>query len=166
MKFKKIFGFLLTAFFLYYSAEAAELTKIIPVPDFVGIEKWINTEPLSKADLKGKVVLVDFWTYTCINCIRTVPHLIDWHNKYKDQGLVIVGIESPEFSFEGEIQNVQRAVSKLKIPYPVAVDSHMKTWDAFGNNVWPAHFLVDMHGTIRGVFLGEGDYERQEKMIQ
>ena len=169
MNFKFFSRFFFLVLLFSFSAQmvtAEELTKIIPMPDFVGIEKWINTEPLSKADLKGKVVLVDFWTYTCINCIRTVPHLIDWYNKYKDQGLVIVGVESPEFSFEGEIQNVQKAIAKLKIPYPVAVDSHMKTWDAFGNNVWPAHFLVDVKGIIRGIFLGEGDYEPQEKMIQ
>ena len=170
--YKKSVGFLLAIFFLSFlsflscSAQTAELTKVIPMPDFVGIEKWINTEPLSKTNLKGKVVLVDFWTYTCINCLRTVPHLVDWHNKYKDQGLVIVGIESPEFSFEGEIQNVEKAIDKLKIPYPVGVDSQMKTWDAFGNNVWPAHYLVDSKGTIRRVFLGEGDYEIQEKLIQ
>ena len=144
-----------------------ETQKVLPdMPEFQGITQWFNTSPLTKADLKGKVVLVDFWTYTCINCIRTLPHLKEWYRKYKDKGLVIVGIHSAEFEFEKDPANIKMAIEKYKIPYPVANDSKMLTWTAYNNNAWPAHYFIDVNGKIKNVHLGEGNYAESEKWIQ
>ncbi len=131
-----------------------------------GISEWINSNPLSEADLKGKVVLVDFWTYSCINCIRTLPHLNEWHKKYKDNGLIILGVHSPEFDFEKKKENVEAAVKKYNIEYPVALDSEHATWNAFNNQYWPAHYLVDAKGNVRHHSFGEGHYAETESAIQ
>lgn len=136
-------------------------------PEFTGITKWLNTEKaLTMQDLKGKVVLVDFWTYTCINCIRTLPHVTGWYNKYKDDGFVVVGVHTPEFAFEKETKNVEQAIAQYNIKYPVAQDNDFATWNAYSNQYWPAHYLIDKNGVIRRVHFGEGEYEETEKAIQ
>ncbi len=134
--------------------------------DFVGIDRWINSEPLTMAQLKGKVVLVDFWTYTCINCIRTLPYLKEWDRKYRDQGLVIIGVHTPEFEFEKKYDNVLKAVQEQGIMYPVAQDNKYATWNAFQNHYWPHEFLIDIYGKIREDHVGEGGYEETEQTIQ
>jgi cytochrome c biogenesis protein CcdA/thiol-disulfide isomerase/thioredoxin len=136
-------------------------------PDFVGISQWFNTEePLTIAKLKGKVVLVDFWTYTCINCIRTLPHVTSWYNKYKDQGFVVVGIHTPEFEFEKDTNNVKDAINRFAINYPVGQDNDYSTWKNYNNQFWPAEYLIDGKGTIRRTHFGEGEYEETERAIQ
>jgi len=140
-----------------------------PAPELQGIASYINTEngePIKLADLKGKVVLFDFWTYTCINCIRTIPYLNEWYDKYIDQGFVILGVHSPEFEFEKNVQNVQDAVKEFGIKYPVVLDSDHKTWNAYNNNYWPRHYLIDSQGYIRDDHIGEGGYNETEKTIQ
>jgi thiol-disulfide isomerase/thioredoxin len=143
--------------------EEAEYTS---APDFAGIEKWINSEPLKIGQLREKVVLVDFWTYTCINCIRTLPYLKDWDKKYRDKGLVIVGVHTPEFEFEKKYENVLKAVNDYKLKYPVAQDNNYATWSVYQNRYWPHKFLIDIDGYIRYDHIGEGAYEETEKMIQ
>lgn len=138
----------------------------IRAPGFLGIKAWINSAPLAMDGLKGKVVLVDFWTYTCINCTRSVPHLNEWHGKYSKKGLVIVGVHSPEFKFEKNVKNVEKAVKEQGILYPVAVDSDRKTWDAFTNQYWPAKYLIDKEGYVQYVHFGEGSYAQTERKIQ
>ena len=135
-------------------------------PDFRGIHRWINTEPLSVEELRGKVVLVDFWTYTCINCIRTLPYLKDWHDKYADSGLVIVGVHSPEFEFEKLTENVTVQAAKLGVDYPIAQDNDFETWRAYKNNYWPAKYLVDKEGVVRYNHFGEGAYLETEETIR
>lgn len=135
-------------------------------PEFQGIRAWINTKPLTMRALKGKVVLVDFWTYTCINCIRTLPYLKKWHEKYAKKGLVIIGVHSPEFDFEKDVDNVSAAVKAAGIEYPVAVDSDMGTWNAYSNRYWPAKYLIDKQGYVAYIHFGEGGYEQTEKAIQ
>ena len=141
-------------------------SKYPKAPDFVGIERWINSEPLTMEQLKGKVVLVDIWTYTCINCIRTLPYLKEWYKKYEDKGFVIVGVHSPEFEFEKKYENVLNAVNEYQLKYPVALDNNHATWDAYQNRYWPHKFLVDIDGYIRFDHIGEGGYEDTEKIIQ
>ena len=136
-------------------------------PSLVGISGYINTAPDQLQNLiKNKVVLYDFWTYSCINCLRTLPYLEEWNAKYADKGLVIVGIHSPEFEFEKNIDNVKMAVQKYNIPYPVVLDSDHSTWNAFGNRYWPAEYITDYLGHIRHVHFGEGDYDQTEQTIQ
>lgn len=137
-----------------------------PAPDFIGATGWLNSEPLTVASLKGKVVLVDFWTYTCINCIRTFPFLRGLYEKYKDQGLVIVGIHSPEFEFEKKAENVQAAMKDYGLTYPVVQDNNFAIWKAYKNQYWPAGYFIDRNGHIRRVHIGEGGYEESEKFIQ
>lgn len=138
-----------------------------PVPELQGIEGEINTENLKLGDLIGeKVILVDFWTYSCINCQRTLPYLTAWHEKYKDRGLVIVGVHSPEFEFEKKYENVKRAVEKWNIEYPVVLDNEHATWSAFKNRYWPAKYLVDSDGYIVWSHFGEGAYDEAEMRIQ
>lgn len=127
---------------------------------------WINSEPLSRGDLHGKVVLVDFWTYTCVNWMRTLPYLRAWQEKYRDRGLVIVGVHSPEFIFEGNIDNVRPAVQALGVNYPVAVDSRHSVWNAWRNQYWPAVYLIGRDGRVKLRHFGEGDYDRIEATIQ
>lgn len=136
-------------------------------PEFTGITQWLNTEkPLTLKELKGKVILVDFWTYTCINCIRTLPYVTAWYDKYKDDGFVVVGMHTPEFAFEKDTKNVEQAIDQYKITYPVAQDNDFATWNAYSNQYWPAHYLIDKNGIVRRVHFGEGEYEETEKAIQ
>jgi thiol-disulfide isomerase/thioredoxin len=137
-----------------------------PAPELTGLDSWINSDPQTIQNLKGKVVLVDFWTYSCINCIVTQPYLNAWHDEYQDDGLVILGIHAPEFSFEKKRENVEKAVIDAKIEYPVALDNDFETWNAFENRFWPAKYLIDKDGNIRYYHAGEGDYEETEKAIQ
>jgi thiol-disulfide isomerase/thioredoxin len=133
---------------------------------FTGAVAWLNSKPFGADELRGKVVLVDFWTYSCINWQRTLPYVRTWAEKYQEQGLVVVGVHTPEFSFEKDLGNVHEATTQLRVNYPVAVDNHYVIWNAFGNNAWPALYLVDAHGRIRYRRLGEGGYEQTEKLIQ
>lgn len=143
------------------------LNTNIPAPEFTGITKWLNTpKPLSMKDLKGKVVLIDFWTYTCINCIRTLPHVTSWYDKYKDQGFVVVGVHTPEFQFEHDTNNVLNAIKMYNIHYPVAQDNDYATWNAYNNEYWPAEYLIDANGFIRRTHFGEGEYDKMEQAIQ
>ena len=135
-------------------------------PEFTGITSYINTNATKLSDLKGKVVLVDFWTYSCINCIRTLPYLVDWNHKYSDKGLVIVGVHSPEFEFEKNIDNVKQAVTRFGIEYPVLLDNDHGTWNAFQNSYWPRKYLVDSDGYIRYDHIGEGGYVETENAIK
>jgi cytochrome c biogenesis protein CcdA/thiol-disulfide isomerase/thioredoxin len=137
-----------------------------PAPAFVGLSNWINSSPLTLAQLKGKVVLVDFWTYSCINCIRSIPYVEKWYQTYHDKGLVVVGVSTPEFAFEHNPANVEAAVKRDDISYPVALDNNDETWNAFDNDSWPADYLIDKNGNIRYVSLGEGNYGTTEKAIQ
>lgn len=143
-----------------------ELQDYGPAPDFAGISAWLNSEPLALADLKGKVVLVDFWTYSCINCVRTFPHISGWYEKYKDQGLVVVGVHTPEFPFEKDTANVQTALKRFNIAYPVAQDNDYATWGAYKNQYWPAHYLINKEGRIVYTHFGEGEYDVTENMIR
>ena len=137
-----------------------------PAPEFTGIDKWLNGSPQTIAGLKGKVVLVDFWTYSCINCIRTLPYVTKWYDTYKDNGLVVIGVHTPEFSFEKEPGNVQAAIARNNIHYPVAQDNEYKTWGAFHNNSWPAEYLIDQNGNIVAEDFGEGNYDVMENNIR
>jgi thiol-disulfide isomerase/thioredoxin len=136
-------------------------------PEFTGVTGFVNTPSLIKlADLRGKVVLVHFWTYTCSNCIHTIPFLNDWYQKYSKKGLVIVGVQTPEFNDEKNIDNVKRAVNSFQIKYPVILDNNYANWNAYGNNYWPRDYLVDNQGYIRYSHIGEGDYDQTEQIIQ
>jgi thiol-disulfide isomerase/thioredoxin len=137
-----------------------------PAQNFQGIAAWINSPALSISQLHGRVVLVDFWTYSCINCIRTIPYLNAWYNEYGNNGLVIVGVHTPEFNFEKNYSNVLTAVHNFGIKYPVALDSNYGTWNAYGNQYWPADYVIDANGTIRYKQLGEGDYNGTEAVIR
>jgi len=138
-----------------------------PAPDFTGITHWLNTnKPISIKDLRGKVILVDFWTYTCINCIRTLPFITGWYQKYKDDGFVVIGVHTPEFQFEHDTGNVQNAIKMFNIQYPVAQDNNYTTWNAYSNEYWPAEYLIDADGNIRRADFGEGEYDKMEKAIQ
>ncbi|MBX4930814.1 cytochrome c biogenesis protein DipZ [Rhizobium bangladeshense] len=135
-------------------------------PSFDGAVDWLNSKPLTSEQLRGKVVLVDFWTYSCINCIRTIPYVRAWAEKYADQGLVVIGVHAPEFAFEKKIDNVKKAVGDFQIRYPVAIDNDYKIWRAFENSYWPAAYLIDANDQIRYHHFGEGNYSRTEKAIQ
>lgn len=139
----------------------------VPAPDFVGITKWLNPEKkISINDLKGKVVLVDFWTYTCINCLRTLPYVTSWYDKYRDLGFVVVGIHTPEFEFEKNTNNVENAIKQFNIHYPVGQDNDYATWSNYNNQYWPAEYLIDAQGNVRRIHFGEGEYDQMEKAIQ
>ena len=137
-----------------------------PAPEFTGINNWLNSPPLSMQQLRGKVVLVDFWTYTCITCIRTLPYVKSWHEKYKDKGLVVVGVHTPEYPFERSTSNVQSAIKRLGIPYPVAQDNRYATWQAYSNQYWPAVYLIDKQGQVVYTHFGEGAYQETEAKIR
>ncbi len=136
------------------------------MPDLGGAAAWLNSPPLNRKSLRGKVVLIDFWTYSCINCLRTLPFVEGWAEKYKNAGLVVIGVHTPEFAFEKDEKNVEKAVRDLKITYPVAIDSNYAIWQAFNNEYWPAHYLVDGKGRIRSHHFGEGEYGESERVIQ
>ncbi|MFT3666759.1 cytochrome c biogenesis protein DipZ [Piscinibacter sp.] len=135
-------------------------------PALDGATQWLNSPPLSHAELRGKVVLIDFWTYSCINCLRALPYVKAWHERYRDQGLVVIGVHTPEFAFERDAANVTRAMKELGIAYPVAIDNGYTIWRAFGNRYWPAHYLIDAGGRLRHHHFGEGEYAETERMIQ
>jgi thiol-disulfide isomerase/thioredoxin len=135
-------------------------------PSLGGATAWLNSPPLTTEGLSGKVVLVDIWTYTCINWLRTLPYVRAWAAKYRDQGLVVIGVHSPEFPFEKDLENVRRSAKEMRVDYPIAVDSDHAIWRAFNNQYWPALYLVDAKGRIRFHQLGEGEYERTERVIQ
>ena len=135
-------------------------------PSLNGATQWLNSSPLNNEMLRGKVVLVDFWTYSCINCLRTLPYLKAWDEKYRSQGLVIIGVHAPEFAFEKEVPNVEKAVRELGIKYPVAIDNQYTIWNAYKNRYWPAHYLIDAQGRVRHQHFGEGKYRETEEMIQ
>src|SRR5271155_2569519 len=137
-----------------------------PMPDLSGAVAWLNSPPLTSKSLKGEVVLIDFWTYSCINCLRALPYVEGWAAKYKDAGLVVIGVHTPEFAFEKERSKVEQAVRDLKITYPVAIDSNYRIWQAFHNEYWPAHYFIDGKGRIRHHHLGEGEYDESERVIQ
>jgi thiol-disulfide isomerase/thioredoxin len=147
-------------------ADEQQLDDFGIAPEFRAIEEWINSEPLTMVALRGKVVVLDFWTYSCINCLRTLPHLTAWDDAYRDDGLVIVGVHTPEFAFEREPDNVRRAVRDHGIDYPVALDPDFGTWEAWQNRYWPAKYFVDRRGHIRYAHFGEGDYEESERVIR
>jgi cytochrome c biogenesis protein CcdA/thiol-disulfide isomerase/thioredoxin len=135
-------------------------------PDFTGVTRWLNSKPLSMAGLRGKVVLIDFWTYSCINCLRTLPYVRAWDQRYRDKGLVVVGVHTPEFGFEKDTANVRDAITRNHLQYPVAQDNDYGTWDAWGNQFWPAKYLVDATGQVRYTHFGEGDYGTTEAAIR
>ena len=137
-----------------------------PMPDLGGAVAWLNSPPLNRKELHGKVVVIDFWTYSCINCLRALPYVEAWNAKYRDAGLVVIGVHTPEFAFEKERNNVEKAVRDLKITYPVAIDSNYQIWQAFKNDFWPAHYFIDGKGRIRHHHRGEGQYDESERVIQ
>ena len=136
------------------------------LPGFDGATGWLNSAPLATEDLRGKVVLVDFWTYTCINWLRTLGYIRAWADKYAGQGLVVVGVHTPEFPFERDLDNVRQAVKDMAVEYPVALDSDYAIWRAFGNRYWPAVYIADAEGRIRHHQFGEGGYEECERVVQ
>jgi thiol-disulfide isomerase/thioredoxin len=136
------------------------------LPSLDGAVAWLNSPPLTRDQLKGKVVLIDFWTYSCINCLRTIPYVVAWAEKYRAEGLVVIGVHTPEFAFEKDTGNVSKALRELKITYPVAIDNKYAIWNAFNNQYWPAHYFVDARGNIRYHHFGEGNYAESEQVIQ
>ena len=136
------------------------------MPSLAGAEEWLNSPPLSFEALKGKVVLVDFWTYSCINCLRSIPYVRAWAEKYRDHGLVVIGVHAPEFAFERNVANVKNALASFKIGYPVATDNEYKIWRSFENKYWPAHYFIDGDGKVRHHHFGEGKYDESERIIQ
>ncbi len=149
---------------------AAKPTGTLPaegeIPSLSGATAWINSPALTSEELHGKVVLVDFWTYSCINCLRALPYVKEWYGKYRDHGLIVVGVHAPEFAFEKNLDNVRRAVSDLGIAYPVALDNNYTIWQGFNNQYWPAHYFIDASGQIRAHHFGEGNYEESERIIR
>src|SRR5258705_12343950 len=136
------------------------------LPSLGSATEWLNSPPLTAASLRGKVVLVDFWTYTCINWLRSLPYVRAWAEKYKNQGLVVIGVHAPEFAFEKNIDNVRRAAKDMRIDYPIAIDNNYAIWRALKNEYWPALYFVDAQGRIRHHHFGEGEYEQSEMVIQ
>lgn len=147
-------------------ADLADLPIEGTMPPLTGATTWLNSPPLTTQQLRGKVVVVDFWTYSCINCLRSIPYVKAWAEKYRDQGLVVIGVHTPEFAFEKSQANVRRNVERLGVTYPVAMDNDYAIWRAFRNNYWPAHYFIDAQGRIRHHHFGEGDYEGSERVIQ
>jgi thiol-disulfide isomerase/thioredoxin len=150
----------------FIAAGASVNASAAPAPEFAGIDNWINSAPLSMQQLRGKVVLVDFWTYDCINCQHVLPYVKSWHQKYKDQGLVVVGVHTPEYGFERNLNNLKTAVQRNGITFPVAQDNRYATWSAYSNQFWPAFYLVDKKGDVVYSHFGEGDYAQTEATIR
>ena len=148
------------------TGEAVELPVEGQAPSLDGAVEWLNSKPLTTEELKGKVVLVDFWTYSCINCLRAIPYVRAWAEKYRDHGLVVIGVHAPEFAFERNVDNVKKAIATLGITYPVAIDNDYRIWRAFENEYWPAHYFIDAKGQIRHHHFGEGEYDKSERVIQ
>ncbi|HEY9647197.1 MAG TPA: thioredoxin family protein [Chroococcidiopsis sp.] len=136
------------------------------LPDFQGISQWLNSDPLTVAELKGSVVLIQFWTFACINCKRTLPYITQWHQQYADQGLRVIGIHTPEFAFERQVNNIKAALTEHGITYPVPLDNDFATWKAYKNRYWPHLFLSDRDGIIRYDYIGEGAYSETESVIR
>jgi thiol-disulfide isomerase/thioredoxin len=149
-----------------FTPASSGLPELGEAPEFEGVTRWLNSPPLTLQGLRGKVVLIDFWTYTCINCLRTLPYLRAWDDRYRDRGLTIVGVHTPEFGFEQDPGNVRDAIARNRIGYAVAQDNDYGTWDAWGNRYWPAKYLIDADGQVRYVHFGEGDYEETEDAIR
>jgi thiol-disulfide isomerase/thioredoxin len=135
-------------------------------PNFVGIDNWFNSTPLNITDLRGKVVLIDFWTYGCYNCINTLPHVTRLYDTYKDKGFIVIGVHTPEFPFEKSIGNLQAALERYGIRYPVAQDNEYATWNAYRNQYWPAQYILDQRGKIVFEHAGEGQYEEMERVVR
>jgi thiol-disulfide isomerase/thioredoxin len=148
------------------SAAATRLHEEGEFPSLGGATGWLNSQPLTVAGLRGKIVLIDFWTYTCVNWRRTLPYVRAWAEKYKDHGLVVISVHTPEFSFEHNVDNVRWAVKNMKIDYPIAIDSNFAIWRAFENEYWPAHYFIDAKGHIRHHQFGEGEYQQSEAVLQ
>ena len=144
----------------------SELEDYGPAPEFSGLNGWLNSEPLTLAKLRGRVVLIDFWTYSCINCLRTLPYIKEWDKRYRDLGLTIVGVHAPEFAFERKESNVRANAKRLGLRYPIALDNEYGTWTAWSNQYWPAKYLIDRTGHVRFYHFGEGDYEKTEDVIR
>ena len=142
------------------------LSSPYAAPEISGIERWVNSAPLTLNKLKGKVVLVSFWTFSCINCIRTLPHLSNWYQLYRDRGFVLIGVHTPEFDFEKKYHNVKDAVLKYKILYPIALDNNFTTWKNFRNHYWPALYLINQDGVVVYTHFGEGSYDVTESNIR
>jgi cytochrome c biogenesis protein CcdA/thiol-disulfide isomerase/thioredoxin len=149
-----------------FAATGDGLPELGAAPDFAGVTHWLNSKPLTLASLRGRVVLIDFWTYTCINCLRTLPYLRAWDERYRDRGLTIVGVHTPEFDFEKDTGNVEAAIARNHLRYAVAQDNDYGTWDAWGNQYWPAKYLIDANGQVRYAHFGEGDYDKTEAAIR
>jgi thiol-disulfide isomerase/thioredoxin len=135
-------------------------------PDLTGISDWINSEPLTLADLRGKVVLVHFWTFGCVNCRNVQPYVKRWYERYGPDDFVVVGVHTPELAFERDLGNLREAIERAGVTFPVAVDPEFRTWNAYGNRYWPAFYFVDREGRVRHATFGEGDYERSETVIR
>ena len=144
----------------------AELKNFGQAPEFSGIANWLNSDAVTMQNLRGKVVLIDFWTYSCINCIRTLPYVTKWYDTYKDEGFVVIGVHTPEFEFEKVTENVQTAIKRYGINYPVAQDNSFSTWNAYKNRFWPAEYLIDKNGQIVYRHFGEGNYDITENTIR
>jgi thiol-disulfide isomerase/thioredoxin len=136
------------------------------LPEFQGIFQWLNSNPLTIQDLKGNVVLIQFWTFSCINCQRTLPYVTKWHDRYASKGLKIIGVHTPEFAFERDANNIKEAIQKHGILYPVLIDNEFKTWKAYGNEYWPHLYLADQQGNLVYDHIGEGAYDRTEQTIK
>ena len=145
---------------------ALQLSNEGELPSFAGANGWLNSAPLTPAGLRGKVVLVDFWTYTCVNWLRTLPYVRAWNEKYKNMGLVVIGVHTPEFPFEKNVDNIRRAAKAMRVDYPIAIDSDYAIWRAFNNEYWPALYFVDAQGRIRHHEFGEGRYDQSEMIVQ
>jgi thiol-disulfide isomerase/thioredoxin len=152
------------------AATSAEIAALPPkgnaLPEFQGVSQWLNSAPLAIANLKGNVVLIQFWTFACINCQRTLPYLVRWHQQYAAQGLTVIGIHTPEFAFERDVNNIKRALQQHQITYPVPVDNDYKNWNAYSNQYWPHLFLADRQGFLRYDHIGEGAYDTTEQTIR
>lgn len=136
------------------------------LPEFQGISQWLNSAPLTTQDLKGKVVLIHIWTFACINCQRTIPYVVRWHQQFASQGLQVIGVHTPEFGYERDVNNVKRALKQHKITYPVPIDNDYKTWNAYNNEYWPHLFLADREGLLQYDHIGEGAYDKTEQKIR
>jgi thiol-disulfide isomerase/thioredoxin len=146
--------------------KSTEIAASNSLPEFQGIQEWLNSSPLTKKDLQGSVALIHIWTFACINCQRTLPYIVKWHQQYAKQGLKVVRVHTPEFPYERKISNIQTAIKKHGITYPVAVDNDFKTWQAYKNEYWPHLFLANRQGTIVYDHIGEGAYPETEQTIQ
>jgi len=146
--------------------ESQSLEDFGEAPEFQQIDGWLNSKPLTLAQLRGKVVVIDFWTFSCVNCLRTLPYVKRWYDTYRDKGLVIVGVHSPEFAFEHDAGNVRDAVAELGVDWPIALDNEFGTWSAWGNQYWPAKYFIDRRGHVRAAHFGEGEYEKSESIIR